>query len=207
MAPSNQSVLRAASDAIQRWPNTDDLVTKALRRTGFGGDYFGITYPNDLDELEATNSPLSEGFVRVEGVDEKWDVEERWYLELLIKACQTKGMDERAELLERFRNDPQIADDLLEADVKRCNERWKSCIPFLVKHGWTIEDDGMVAAPNYGWGLNAEHFCDDLDVLLRSAQRLIKRAEKSDPSNQQYMKYINAQRSMIQALNEFFESE
>lgn len=203
MSSPNVPGLKEASQAIQRWSSVDDLVTKALRRAGYGGDYYGISYPGDLDYEEAQNSPLADGFIRIYDLDTEWDIEEGWYLELLIHACLSKGLNERAKLLERFRNNPQIAEGLVEADAKICNKRWKDCVPFLIQNGWTIEGQ-MVVAPNKQWSLNSTCFDGDLDVMLRKSQRIVAKAELSGGFDECH---INAHRTVIKALNDFFDNE
>ena len=200
----DDEALKMALVAINCWNSLDDLVTKALRRAGYGGDIFGISYPNDLDEKELVDSGIRDGQVLTFDFDyNDLILEEENYLSMLHQVCLLKGMGERAELLDRFLADPQIAIGLLEADAKACNERWKRFVPFLEKNGWSRNDD-MIVAPDYGMSYNAIHFDGDLDVLLRRTEKAIKRLSKKkqlDPN------CVRAHRLLLNSLQEFFEFE
>ena len=58
--------LEAAVVCICSWSGgPDGLVTKALRRVGYGGDFFNVTYPGDLSEYERQTLDIPIGKVQV----------------------------------------------------------------------------------------------------------------------------------------------
>jgi len=80
------------------WPTDDELVEFAERGHGFGGDdgYYGITYPDDLDEyeIEVEKRKIPNGMIEIDYWDGQNDsllVEEEFYLEKLKEYFANKG--------------------------------------------------------------------------------------------------------------------
>lgn len=88
------------------WPTGEDLVLYAIRRHGFGGDdgFYGVTYPDDLDEyqVEVKGEFIPEGFVEInywDGEHKEIQVPELRYLESLKDHLRRTGLELLAEKL------------------------------------------------------------------------------------------------------------
>jgi hypothetical protein len=192
-----------ALSAIDSNGNYDKLVTYALRRHGYGNDGWQVTYANDQDDLDREDHIIPEGFIELVCVGCRDEsgllIKETTYIELLAKVCEISGLVDRAELLLTFLKNPNITDDLLEADAKRCNDRWRLFVPFLEKNGWYLAGDYVKFANVVSYSIH--YTDDDLNVMYRVAKKSL-------------MKYVNARKewvdytkSMIKSLEDFFEYE
>lgn len=91
------------------WPSDEQLVDFAERSTGFGGDdgYYGILYPEDLDEYDkkVNGDFIPEGFIEIyywNGPEDIVHVEEQFYLQQLLtylKKNASSTLVTRVELL------------------------------------------------------------------------------------------------------------
>lgn len=89
------------------FPSHSQLVKFALARHGFGGDngYYGLTYPNDIDEYERVveGKFVPEGKVQINYWDGKHKdilVSEKEYILALKNFLISDGCCEMAELLD-----------------------------------------------------------------------------------------------------------
>lgn len=99
----------AARAAIEHWPHPEELARFALARHGFRDavDGFGITYPDELDDIErSSGKSIPAGFVEAYGY---WGlpngyevlVPEATYRAVLVSMLAGLGRDEDAELVRR----------------------------------------------------------------------------------------------------------
>lgn len=188
----------AAAEVIQNEKHIDTLVTYALRQVGYGNDGWVVTYWTDQD----TDDEIPEGYIDICCIgcsdDVGVKVREDVYLTELIKACHQQGLNERADLLNKFLKNRDISHDLVEADAERCLERWKTLIPFLIQNNWHIDGE-MIVSPSGGRKINTRFYTDDLNVMYReTAQDLALN------SNQIWQEDCH---SLLNALSELFLAE
>lgn len=106
----NQPALAAALDAICHWRNPEELAAFALARHGYcdTDGFFGVTYPDDLDEYDRliSRENIPEGFVEIiawygEHHGPSHLLEEKVYLEILRQYLSLCGEAEAAQRLLR----------------------------------------------------------------------------------------------------------
>ncbi|MEM8858704.1 MAG: hypothetical protein AAGD96_10315 [Chloroflexota bacterium] len=196
---SDRPELITALHAIARWHNLDELVTFALRRVGYGGDYFGITYELDVSE----GGPLPDGYLETYSfTQDDLLILEQEYLNLLLQVCQLEGLTERADLLSRFITDPSIAADLPEADPEFAMQQWKQLIPYLEERGWQWKDE-MLEDPDWGMRFRAGSYQKDVGVQYRWAKRVIAAEAQKDQPN---VPMLHAYRSIVESIEACFGS-
>jgi len=174
-------------DVIRSMKHVEQLVTFALRKHGFVNGTWSVEYHNDDEDVP-------KGSIQIYNIHEAngYLINEQIYLEILAEICEKDGYKERSTLLYKLIKNPNITDDLLEANPNRCNERWKQFAPFLIENGWKMENDCIsFSATNEFYNLT---YCtDDLDVLYRKLSK-----EKSDSAST---------KSQLKVLESFFYHE
>ncbi len=197
----------------------ETLVTYALRNHGCGGDGGGVTYPADQDDFDKNQYQIPPGHVEMYIVSpghhqeflgheifgtESRLVTEPQYIHWLIEACRLEGLDERANLLERFLDQPEIAHGLVEASGLRCQDMWRKFRPFLEAVGWSVKENGdefTICSPNDDYWFVITADAQDLGVLYRVTKRQGRGVWKTFRSRPDY------QKSLLKALERFFEHE
>ena len=98
---------KAAVDAMRHWSKLEDLVSFANDRHGYcnGDGYFGITYPDDLDEWDRANGEfIEEGSVSAfagygDPNSEEYIIAEAEYIELLKQYLGIRGRPDLVRLI------------------------------------------------------------------------------------------------------------
>lgn len=196
--------LQGALQAILSMGGLDELVTYALRQHGYGNDDWCVTYAKDQDEYEKNEDCIPEGYIEICCVgcgDETGPVlPEMTYLQLLAKICAAYGLEERSQTLQDFIENPKRAYNLIETDSKRCNERWKTFVPFLERNGWKNVGGNLehtLSRSHY----SIDAFTGDLGVLYRQTKRNL------DPHSDARQEWLEYQQSLLKSLEEYFEYE
>ena len=206
--------LNALVFAVGRW-SRDEQVTFALRGHGFGGDGFGLAWPNDVNgdweyeelgiRLEPDQILVSYGFD-----DEHCILGVDVYLECLEQALLIDGLDERAETLARFREDRSRADRLPEADVALCRSRFAALAGILRGFGW-VEDEEIPGSrylhlPGDRYRLYFENIDKDMDVFSRECESRLADIRRH-PEHVEAGEYVRGLESVLEGVRVLRENE
>jgi hypothetical protein len=195
--------LRDALDAILSVRSLDSLVSSALRQHGFMSEGWSAIYFSDEQDWEVTNE-IPDGFMEICcfgcGDEVGILIEVDRYLQLLIEVCKFQKLNKRAELLTKFRDNPGIANDLIEADPLKCKDRWRKFIPFLENNGWCIVGT-MIESPHSTIKFHATEYDEDLEVICRDAKLVIKNYPLG------IKEVMEDYKSLVKTLEYFFDSE
>ena len=134
--------------AVRSWP-LDDEVTHALRGHGFGGDGFGVSFPNAVNndwEFEELGIKLTseQVYVRHGFEDDYYIFDLDLYLECLRQVLLLNNLADRADTIARFKKKRSYANQLVEANVDLCRYRFIRLAGILEELGWKKNEESIV---------------------------------------------------------------
>ena len=213
-AEPNIEELNSLVWAVMNW-RLDDQVTHALRKIGFGGDGFGVSFPDDVNddwEYEQEGIRLDQNQVLVDiGFDnEYFIIDEMLYFECLKQMLMLNGLTERAQTIDKYMKAPNYAKQLDETNVDFCKRRFFELSKILIKEGWKINNDSNLNKYLYLEGATSklyfENTSQDMNVFLREMENSLKN-HIARPQTEDVLKYSKGLKSLIKAVKLLFESE
>ncbi|WP_417763319.1 hypothetical protein [Shewanella sp.] len=198
---------------MQSYAHLERFVTHTLRRQGCGVDYTGSYYACEVTEDEQDEYDIAAGYVEISCslYDPPYvQLLEADYVEILAQVCDIRGLPERAALLRRFNAEPQLADTLLEANPRRCQQRWQQFVPFMQQYcHWQVQD-GRLYSPDGKAFYTIAAFTDDLEVMYRVAQHTLQHLLHPSMPHQ-FPEYVATQiteyQNRVRALQAYFTWE
>ena len=200
--------------AVSNWP-LDDEVTHALRGHGFGGDGFGVSFPNDVNndwEFEELGIKLTseQVYVRHGFEDDYYIFDLDLYLECLRQVLLLNNLADRADTIARFKKKRSYANQLVEANVDLCRYRFIRLAGILEELGWKKNEESIVNKYLYLDGSRLRIYYEntrrDIYVFLRDHKRRLEDYQRS-PETSDVFKELEGLRSVIKGVNILLERE